>query len=296
MDSSKKVKIAAGIIIGLAIFSVIAIAGIVYLLHLPIGGKCVAVVKINQEIVTEGERGLLGPIILGSDEIASTIKGLNKRDDVGAVVIVVNSPGGSVVGSREIYSAVEELKKPKVVYMREIAGSGAYYLSTPADYIYADPNTLTGSIGVVATFTDLSGLFEMLGINITSITSGDMKDIGNPSRPMKEEERAIIQGIIDEVFQDFKGAVLKHRGSKLNMEKFNEVLDGRIITGRQAKAIGLIDETGTMDDAIKKAMELGGIEERNICEIDMEEESLLGGIYSEIFEPSVKKRLSLKYE
>ncbi|MEM4366548.1 MAG: signal peptide peptidase SppA [Candidatus Anstonellales archaeon] len=295
MDS-KKVKVAAGIIIGLAIFSVIAIAGIVYLLHLPIGGKCVAVIKIDQEITTEGEKGIFGPLSLGSDEIAAVIKDVDERDDVGAVLFVVNSPGGSVVGSREIYLAVEQMKKPKVVYMREVAGSGAYYISAPADYIYADPNTLTGSIGVVATFTDLSRLFEMLGINMTSITSGDMKDIGSPSRPMTEKERAIVQGIVDEVFQDFKGVVLKHRGNKLNMEKFNEVLDGRILTGRQAKAIGLIDDTGTMEDAIKKAMELGGIEERNICEIDMAEQSMLGSLYNEIMRPSAKKRVTLNYE
>ena len=157
-------------------------------------GKCVGVVNIDGEITVEGEEsGLFSLGKPSSEEIAQTIKKLNKRDDIGAVVIVINSPGGSVVGSREVYSAVEGLKKPKVAYLREVAASGGYYVASGADYIIADPNTLTGSIGVVATVAEFSELFDMLGINLTTIKSGQYKDIGSIERPLSEKEKEILE-------------------------------------------------------------------------------------------------------
>ncbi len=236
-----------------------------------LGGKCVAVVDINQEITTASTPpSLFSAGSPGSEEIANSIDALNKRDDVGAVLFVVDSPGGSVVGTREIYDSVKGLNKPKVAYFREVAASGAYYLSTGTDYIISEPDALTGSIGVIMTVTELSGLLDKLGINATAIKSGESKDIGSESRPMTDKERAILQTMVNEIFDEFKGVVVQNRGSKLNTAKFNEILDGRVVSGRQALAIGLVDALGTKKDAIRKAAALGNITdaEPNLCQID----------------------------
>ncbi len=236
-----------------------------------IGSKCVAIVNIDQEITTESvPPTLFSTAVPGSEEIASSIAALETRDDVGSVVFVMNSPGGSVVATKEIYEAVKNLSKPKVAYFREIAASGAYYISTGADYIVSEPDAITGSIGVIMTVTELSGLFDKLGINSTAIKSGESKDIGSPERPMTDNEKQILQALVDEIFGEFRSIVVANRGSRLDMDRFEEILDGRIVSGRQAKAIGLVDALGNKRDAIMKAAALAGIgdEEPLLCEID----------------------------
>jgi len=231
-------------------------------------GKCVAVVNVDMPISTAGESpSLISAGYSGSEEIAQTVESLNNRGDVGAVLFVFDSPGGSVVATREIYSAVKELNKPKVSYFREVAASGAYYIASGTDYIVSDPDAITGSIGVIATFADMSGLLEKIGVNVTSVTSGSHKDIGGYYRPMTEEELNITQALIQEVFTEFKDIVVQNRGSKLNAALFQEVLDGRILTGRQAKSVGLVDITGSKKDAIKKAADLGNITYSNVGDI-----------------------------
>ena len=262
-----------GTIIMLA-FGFLILIGLVFLFSNTVSlrwSKCVAVVPVNYELVVDGNSGsLFTPVIPSSEQFAATIKELDDRSDVGALVLVVNSPGGSVVASREIYYAVKNLSKPKVGYFREVAASGGYYISAPLDYIVSDPATLTGSIGVIVTFSDMSGLFEKVGFNMTSITSGDKKDIGSPSRSLTEEEHKLLQSVVDEIFEDFKSIVIANRGSKLNKDLFNEVLDGRILTGKQALSVGLIDALGTKDDAIAKARELAGLEEdAPVCDIEV---------------------------
>ncbi|MFN7991889.1 MAG: signal peptide peptidase SppA [Candidatus Micrarchaeia archaeon] len=224
-------------------------------------GKCVAVVSIDTPLSVEGSPGsvLGGGGTPGSEELASTISDLGKRDDVGAVLFIFNSPGGSVVATREIYEAVHGLSKPKVSYFREVAASGAYYVASGTDYIVSDPDAITGSIGVIATFTDMQGLLEKVGVNITPIKSGPHKDIGSSFRNMTPEETAILQGMIDEVYGEFKSVVLQNRGSRLDKSKFNEITDGRILSGRQAAKVGLVDKVGNKKDAILKAAELAGI-------------------------------------
>ena len=270
-SAKKRDNVIYGTILVLAI-GFLVLVGLVFVLSDSFsisGGKCVAVVNINNPLSIEGSpESLLSSALPSSEEIANKIEELDKREDVGAVVFVINSPGGSVVASREIYTSIVNLSKPKVGYFREVAASGAYYISAPLDYIISDPATLTGSIGVIITFSDLSGLFEKIGYNSTSIKSGELKDIGSSDRPITDKEREIIQAAVDEIFEDFKSIVLKHRGSKLNKAKFEEILDGRVITGKQAKAIGLVDELGNKKDAINKARELAGLpEDAPTCEI-----------------------------
>ena len=299
-SAKKRDNVIYGTILVLAI-GFLVLVGLVFVLSDSFsisGGKCVAVVNINNPLSIEGSpESLLSSALPSSEEIANKIEELDKREDVGAVVFVINSPGGSVVASREIYTSIVNLSKPKVGYFREVAASGAYYISTPLDYIISDPATLTGSIGVIITFSDLSGLFEKIGYNSTSIKSGELKDIGSSDRPITDKEREIIQAAVDEIFEDFKSIVLKHRGSKLNKAKFEEILDGRVITGKQAKAIGLVDELGNKKDAINKARELAGLpEDAPTCEISVVSSSSgLFGINS-LFSPSSSKGIEVKFQ
>ncbi len=268
----------------------------------PFFGKCIGVVEISDEITTRTTpQSLFSNEIPGSEEIAAAIKALDKREDVEAVLFVVDSPGGSVVATHEIYDAIKGLKKPKVAYFREIATSGAYYLSTGADYIISEPDTLTGSIGVIMTLSDLTGLLDKIGANITTIKSGESKDIGSFARPMSEKERAILQALVDEIFSEFKSIVIENRGVRLNAEKFNEILDGRVLSGRQAKEAGLVDALGNKQSAIRKAAEFANIteEEPSVCKITVS--STQGGLFDvRSYIPAIfsqqEKKISVKYE
>ena len=249
------------------------------------GGKCIGVIEINQPITTESTpESIFAKGTPGSADFAKEIEKLEEKDNVAALLLVVNSPGGSVVATREIYLPLKNLSKPKVAYFREVAASGGYYIATATDYIVSDPDAITGSIGVVATFADMSGLLEKIGVNATAITSGKHKDIGSPTRPMDAEEEKIIKDIINEVFGEFKQTVLEGRKGKLDIEKFEGVLDGRMLSGRQAKEIGLVDSVGTKKDALRKAADLAGLKyekgkEPTMCKIKVsptESESLFG--------------------
>lgn len=266
-------------------------------------GKCVGVVNIDGEITVEGnEGGIFSMGKPGSEEIAQTIKKLNERGDIGAVLVVINSPGGSVVGSREIYSAVEELKKPKIAYLRGVAASGGYYVASGADYIISDPNTLTGSIGVIATVVEFSELFDMLGINFTSIKSGVYKDIWSTQRPMSEEEKEILQSIINETFEEFRDVVVKKRGEKLDKKRMDEIFDGRVMSGRQAYSYGLVDELGSKEDALRKAAEMGDVEYEGdvpVCEISFSSKygaGLFGQGFLDGIDEIAKKKITIEFK
>ncbi len=231
-------------------------------------GKCVAVVNIDMPITVTGEPAtILTEGYPGSGSLSYIIKDLGMREDVGSVLFVVDSPGGSVVASQELYNSIKSLDKPKVAYFREVAASGAYYASLGTDYIVSEPAAITGSIGVISMMFEMSGLFEKIGINSTSIKSGKFKDIGSTDRPWTPEEEAIIQDIVDEVFEDFRLAVIRNRGGKLDMAEFENMTDGRIMTGKQAERYGLVDETGNKDDALLKAAELGGMEVETVDQV-----------------------------
>lgn len=257
-----------GIIAGTAILLLLAFIILIALFFVlsalgpSLVGKCVAVVDINMPLTIEGSPPSVfgGAGYPGSEELASIIEELDSRDDVGAVLFVFNSPGGSVVATREVYDAVANLHKPTVSYFREVAASGAYYVASGTDYIVSDPDAMTGSIGVIATFTDLQGLLEKIGVNVTAIKSGAHKDIGSPYRNMTDNETRILQAMIDEVYEEFKSVVVRNRGDRLDKSKFEEVTDGRILSGRQAFKVGLVDQLGTKKDAVLMAANLSGME------------------------------------
>lgn len=205
-----------------------------------------------------GLLNIKGPII----EATSYIETIDKyKDDnsIKAIVVRIDSPGGKVGSSQEIYSALVKLKekKPVVVSMASIAASGGYYIACASDTIIALPGTLTGSIGVIAEFIDVSEGLQKLGVKAESITSGKMKDAGSPFRHMTDKERAYFESMVKDVYEQFIEVVSASR--KLSMSEIRHLSDGRAFTGRQAYELGLIDMLGGLNDAIDKAKELSGL-------------------------------------
>ena len=174
-----------------------------------------------------------------------------KDDSIKGVLLRINSPGGTVGASQEINQAVTELKaeKPVVTSMGDITASGGYYIACATDKIYANPGTLTGSIGVIMNMLNFKGLADKVGVYPEVIKSGKFKDIASPYRQMSEEERNLLQAIIMDSYDQFVTAVAT--GRKMKREEVLKLADGRIFTGRQAKTVGLVDELGSQKDAIE---------------------------------------------
>ena len=223
----------------------------------PLSGPAVAVIDINGEIVSGSSASLGATSLASSGDIVPLVQQAASNSDVKAILLRINSPGGSVVPSDEIYHALKGTSKPIVVLMGEMAASGGYYISMAAEYMIANPNTLTGSIGVISTFPEASELLNNLGVTISVIKSGTAKDIGSLFRPMTAEEKAIWQKVIDETYESFVQIVAE--GRNMPAEKVRDLADGSVFTGRQALALGLIDALGYQEDAVAKAAALGGI-------------------------------------
>ena len=252
------------------------------------GEGCIGVIEINGPIVSNDVSGsIFTNEVKGSETLAEEIESADSRPDVKSVLVLIDSPGGSVVASRQIYDAVHSLNKSSVSYINEMAASGGYYVAVGTDYIVANPDAITGSIGARATFEDLSGLFEKVGYNETVIKSGKMKDIGSYNRPMTQEERAVLETIINETFQEFKNAVESNRGTRLDSAGWLQAQDARIMTGRQAKKIGLVDALGNKKDAIAKAAEIAGINGTpRLCELASSDGKK--GIFSSLFAQAIE--------
>lgn len=198
-------------------------------------------------------------VITSSSQTIQQLQKFGNDDSVKAVVLRVDSPGGGVGASQEIHDEVKKLAsvKPVVVSMGSAAASGGYYISAPADLIVANPGTITGSIGVIMEFTNVQELLDKIGLRSQVVKSGDHKDIGSPFRPMTDKDREILQSLIDDVHSQFIEAVAE--GRDLEPGYVRNLADGRIFTGRQASELGLVDEMGGLQVAIRKAAGLGGI-------------------------------------
>lgn len=192
---------------------------------------------------------IIGPITT-SDKTVQDIVDFRMNESIKGVILRVDSPGGGVGPSQEIFTEIKRLAavKPVVVSMGAVAASGGYYVALPAQKIIANPGTLTGSIGVIMGFTNYQDLFEKIGLKSDVIKSGEHKDIGSPVRPMTKSDRKILQSLIDDVHQQFVEHVAE--GRNLDLETAAQLADGRIYTGRQAKEFGLIDELGNFRDAV----------------------------------------------
>lgn len=211
-------------------------------------GKKVAIVEIYGTITN-------------SNEVIRQLKKYAKDSSIPALVLDIDSPGGGVVPSQEIYEEVLKFKedgKKVVASLRGLGASGGYYVACAADTIVANPGTLTGSIGVIFEFPVVQELFKKIGLRFEVVKRGELKEVGTWNRPMTKEERDLLQSVIDDTYDQFVKAVVE--GRELDQEKVLELADGRVFTGRQAKDLGLIDELGDLEDAIKIAGTMGGIE------------------------------------
>ncbi|MCM2303479.1 MAG: signal peptide peptidase SppA [Elusimicrobia bacterium] len=199
----------------------------------------------------------------GAEQWSRRIEQLAETKGVKAIVLDINSPGGSVGAVQEIYMRIQRVKKEKkipfVALFGDVSASGGYYLGAACDKIVAHPGTITGSIGVIFSVSNLEGLFQKVGYKQDPIKSGKHKDIGSPARPMTPEERAILQSLIDDAYGQFVQAVAD--GRKMTVEQVRPLADGRIYSGNQAKEAGLVDVLGDSFDATKLAAELGGIKD-----------------------------------
>ncbi|MGD9850488.1 MAG: signal peptide peptidase SppA [Nitrospirales bacterium] len=201
-----------------------------------------------------------GPI-LDSLETVNELKAFAEDPTVRAIVMRIDSPGGGVAPSQEIYNAVRRVRKENnktvVASMGTVAASGGYYIAVATDRILANPGTLTGSIGVIMQMANFQELLEKIGVKNIVVKTGKFKDIGSPFRPMQDEDRRLLQSVMDDVHRQFIEAVAD--GRSLDSSEVEQLADGRVFTGRQAKSILLVDEIGDLHDAIRLAGELGGI-------------------------------------
>jgi protease-4 len=197
-------------------------------------------------------------VIADSQAITEQLDEFGKDDSIAAVVLRVDSPGGGVAASQEIYDAVIELKKKKkvVVSMGSVAASGGLLVACAADKIVANPGTITGSISAIMQFANFEELMKKVGLKSSVVKSGQYKDIGTPLRDMTPEEKVIIQDLVDDIYNQFVDVIVKER--KLPREKVVAIADGRVFSGRKAKELGLVDYLGDMASAAKLASKLAG--------------------------------------
>lgn len=237
-------------LIGVAVFIFV----IAYIVTVGLGsgswmpGDKIAVVKI------EG-------VILDSGNVIEELKGYDSNNSVKAILLRIDSPGGAVGPSQEIYQEVKRIrdkgKKKIVTSMGAVAASGGYYIASASEKIIANPGSITGSIGVILELANISGLMKKVGVESVVVKSGKYKDIGSMFRSMTQEERELIQGVIDDTHDQFIEAVAEGRG--MEKKKVISIADGRVFTGRQAKKLGLVDELGNMQDAIRITARMAGI-------------------------------------
>jgi protease-4 len=217
------------------------------------GGTRIAIVEM-EGIIGVGTGGV------DADAVVRMLGEYRDNPSVAAVVLRINSPGGVVGPTQEIFSAVERVRaagKPVVASLGAVAASGGYYVAVAANRIYANPGTLTGSIGVVMQLANVEGLLKKVGVDYVVVKAGAYKDIGNMARPMRPEERRVLQALLDDVYGQFVKAVAQRRG--LEETAVLGFADGRIYSGQQARALKMVDEMGGLEDAVESAAKLAGI-------------------------------------
>ena len=201
-------------------------------------------------------------VILDSQSTVTELKRFGENPSIKAIVLRIDSPGGGVVPSQEIYDAVQRVRnkhsKAVIASMGTVAASGGYYIAAATDRIMANPGTLTGSIGVIMETANVEGLLKKIGVEGIVVKSGKFKDVGSPLRKMTDEEQALLQSVMDDVHKQFIDAVAQ--GRAMEVSAVQALADGRIFTGRQAKEAKLVDELGNLEDAIQLAADLAGIE------------------------------------
>ncbi len=288
MEKKRTVRIVLAVIGALVMAAVVLSALVPLMLDGAwLGGESVAVVRI------EG-------VIVDSRDAIEELRKFREHPGVKAIVLRIDSPGGGVVASQEIYSEVLKTRtdgKVKVVAsMGNLAASGGYYIAAATDKIVANPGTLTGSIGVIMELANVRGLMEKVGVQSVVIKSGKHKDLASPFRTMSAEDRALLQGVLDDVHDQFIQAVAAGRAMKVNQVR--DLADGRVFTGRQARTARLVDELGDLQDAIKLAGKMGGIAgEPRVVETRkrFSLRNLLDNVFDGKVSPLIPSGINLKY-
>lgn len=248
-------------------------------------GNAIGIVRVEGAIVG-GSSGSFLDAVASSEDVIDQLRRARKDPDIKAVIIRLNSPGGSAAASLEIGEEVDRVKKAgKVVVasMADTAASGAYWIAAKSSAIVANPATLTGSIGVIIQTQQLTGLYDKLGIEERTYKSGPYKDMGSSARPPTDEERAIFQGLIDDMYRQFVDVVAK--GRDMSFERVRELADGRVYTGRQAHDLDLVDKLGDFEDAVRLTAQMAGISgEPELVELSTRSplEQFLGGVSSSV--------------
>lgn len=236
-----------GVLLGLFLVSLYALSYLSNREESLWGGEKIAIIEV---------RG----VILDPQPVVEKLVKLRKNEKVKAIVLRIDSPGGGVGPAQEIFAEVKKAQKEKkvLVSMGSVAASGGYYIACAADKILANPGSITGSIGVIVESLNVEELLRKLGLRSMVVKSGKHKDLGSPMRPMSEEEKKLLQGVLDSVHEQFIRAVAE--GRKLPVEKVRELADGRIFSGEQARELGLVDELGNLEDTLALAATLAGIQ------------------------------------
>ena len=254
MEKQKKIRIAG--VVAAVLFIAVAAAGSLSRsdsVRMLYQEPRVAVIRVNGPIVGGDDADMAwgSPSSTTSGALMRQFRKARQDDSVQAVLLRVNSPGGSAAATQEAAAELQKLKdsgKPVVVSMGDTAASGAYWLAAYGDKIYANPSTITGSIGVYMSYYDVQGLSEKLGVREEKIKSGPHKDIFSPFRPMTEEERRLTQNMVDDMYEQFVAVVAEQR--HMDGETVRSLAAGRVFTGEQAKEAGLVDELGNYYDAL----------------------------------------------
>ncbi len=243
---------------------ILTVLVILAVIALFLGGTLMLVLRIfsssadlsfNEKI---GVISIVGPISRSRDITAELVR-LKKDKGIRAIILRIDSPGGSVGPTQEIYREIRKTVKVKkvIVSMGEVAASGGYYIASAADRIVANPGTITGSIGVIMQFFRFRQLMDKVGVRLEVLKSGEFKDIGSPNREMTDRDREILNRLIGDIQKQFEEGVA--RGRHLSVEKVHRIADGRVFSGARAKELGLVDVLGNFQDAVDLAKKMAGI-------------------------------------
>jgi protease IV len=245
------------------------------------GGSTIGVLTLDGVIASGDQGGLFGGGA-GIDPVrtAQALRDADADDSLAAVVLRVNSPGGSPAASWEIYEAVRNMQKPVVVSVGDVDASGAYYFSSAADRIVAAPSSDVGSIGVILQATDLAALYDKVGVRYTVLTKGKYKDIGTDTRAMTDEERQILLAQMDVVYEGFIQDVAKGRQKTMTLAQVREVATGLAFPGSEALDLGLVDQLGTLQDATDAAAGLADLPKDGYDTRQLEQSRGSGGLLS----------------
>ncbi len=235
----------------------------------------------------------IGGTIMSSDETLKQLRKFSKNSSIKAILIRINSPGGTVAPAQEIYREIVKIKKkkPVVASMETVGASAAYYIASSTNNIVCSRGTITGSIGVIMMLPEIHKVIEKIGVDVNIIKAGKYKDLGTGVRPLTDDERNILQNFAAEVHEQFISDVAAGRKGKIDKVKLHEIADGRFFTGERAKELGLVDTIGNFYDAVKIAAKLGGIKTEPVIVYPKKKWESLFGLFTSSVAGSITKAL-----